>query len=202
MSLNKIVLEALAKNPIGLKESLSEILSEKIAIALEAKIEKVSEAASEGKQIGAAISRYEASRQRSLKKAASMVKKGFSHEDAARNHDVTVAELKKHLSESVEELDELSNKTLGNYIHKATMSKAKIEKNRDDNREQRSKVSFHDHDLRKAIGDGPEADEILKTRQAADDATRAHLDKQDKKLYNKAWNRDRGVYTAIKKLGK
>ena len=40
MSLNKIVLEALAKNPIGLKESLSEILSEKIAIALERKMEE------------------------------------------------------------------------------------------------------------------------------------------------------------------
>lgn len=40
MSLNKIILEALAKNPVGLKESLSEILSEKIAIALERKIEE------------------------------------------------------------------------------------------------------------------------------------------------------------------
>ena len=50
---------------------------------------------------GAAIKKAEASRQRALKKAASMVKRGFSHEEAAKNHDVKVADLKKHMGESV-----------------------------------------------------------------------------------------------------
>lgn len=48
---------------------------------------------------GAAIKKAEASRQRALKKAASMVKRGFSHEEAAKNHDVKVADLKKHMGE-------------------------------------------------------------------------------------------------------
>jgi ribosomal protein L21E len=55
--------------------------------------------------IGAAVKRAEASRQRALKKAAAMVKRGFSHEDAARNHDVKVDDLKKHMNENVD-LDE------------------------------------------------------------------------------------------------
>lgn len=68
---------------------------------------------------GAAIKKAEASRQRALKKAASMVKKGFSHEAAAKNHDVSVADLKKHLGEDAEQIDELSKATLGSYIKKA-----------------------------------------------------------------------------------
>lgn len=47
----------------------------------------------------AAVKKAEAARQRALKKAAVMVKKGFDHEAAARNHDVSVADLKKHLGE-------------------------------------------------------------------------------------------------------
>lgn len=73
---------------------------------------------------GAAIKKAEASRQRALKKAASMVKKGFSHEEAAKNHDVKVSDLKKHMGESVEELDEISKKTLGAYVKGAKDSYA------------------------------------------------------------------------------
>jgi len=54
----------------------------------------------------AAVKKAEASRQRALKKAAVMVKKGFSHEAAAKNHDVKVDELRKHMNEEVEQIDE------------------------------------------------------------------------------------------------
>lgn len=104
------------------------------------------------------------------------------------------------LTEKVSELQELSNKTLGNYIHKASASKERIEKARNDNREQLNKVSFHDRPLKDAIGYDDEAHKIHLMRQAADDATRKHLEKQGKKLHDKAWNRDAGIYTALKKL--
>jgi hypothetical protein len=56
--------------------------------------------------LSAAIKRAEASRQKALRKAASMVKKGFSHEVAAKNHDVKVDDLKKHMKEEYSSLDE------------------------------------------------------------------------------------------------
>jgi hypothetical protein len=58
----------------------------------------------------AAVKKAEASRQRALKKAAAMVKKGFSHEAAAKNHDVKVDELRKHMNEEVEHLEEAPGK--------------------------------------------------------------------------------------------
>lgn len=58
----------------------------------------------------AAVKKAEASRQSALKKAAAMVKRGFSHEAAAKNHDVRVDELKKHMNEEVEHLEEAPGK--------------------------------------------------------------------------------------------
>jgi hypothetical protein len=69
--------------------------------------------------LSAAIKRAEASRQRALKKAASMVKKGFSHEAAAKNYDVKVDDLKRHIKEAAEDLDEISDKKLDAYRQKA-----------------------------------------------------------------------------------
>lgn len=232
MSLNKIVLEALAKNPIGLKESLSEILSEKIAIALERKMEESTQL---DEISGSTLGSYMVKAKKDMKKnrdAASDVMTNFMRrggtstkkdiDDAQseymkydkkannRNRGLSNAESKLkgssfakiHATEEVEDIQELSNKTLGNYIHKATISREKIQKARDDNREQRKKVAFHDRGLKDAIGYDDESHKIHLARQAVDDATRDHLDKKDKQLSNKAWNRDRGVYTAINKLGK
>lgn len=74
--------------------------------------------------LSAAIKRAEASRQKALKKAASMVKKGFSHEVAAKNHDVKVDDLKRHMKEAAE-LNELSPSTLQAYASAALQDKKK-----------------------------------------------------------------------------
>ena len=76
--------------------------------------------------LSAAVNRAEASRQRALKKAAAMVKKGFSHEVAARNHDVKVNDLKRHMNEEVEQVDEVLKSTtpMGTWIKDFQKSKA------------------------------------------------------------------------------
>lgn len=51
---------------------------------------------------GTAVKKAEAARQRALKKAANMVKNGFSHEAAAKNHDVKVDDLKRHMNEEAD----------------------------------------------------------------------------------------------------
>jgi hypothetical protein len=101
MSIQKVIQESIAGNPLEMKEALSEELRNRVAEAIAAKMEETDLE----ENFGAAIKRAESSRQRALKKAASMVKKGFSHEVAAKNHDVKVADLKKHLGEEVD-LDE------------------------------------------------------------------------------------------------
>jgi hypothetical protein len=55
----------------------------------------------------AAMDRAEVKRQNALKKAAEMVKNGFSHEDAAKNHDVGVTELKRYMNEELEQVGEV-----------------------------------------------------------------------------------------------
>jgi hypothetical protein len=100
MSVQRIIQESIEKNPLGLKEAFAEELSNRIRLALEAKMnEDEEEDLDEASGVSAAINRAEASRQRALKKASAMVKKGFSHEAAAKNHDVSIKDLKKHLGE-------------------------------------------------------------------------------------------------------
>lgn len=63
--------------------------------------------AGDGRAFGAAINRAEASRQRAIKRAARMVKRGFSPEKAAKEHDLRdsdIPHIKKHagISEAAE----------------------------------------------------------------------------------------------------
>jgi hypothetical protein len=117
MSVKQIIQESIEKNPLGLKEALQEELSNRVrlALALEARMSELDEDTG----FSSAIDKAESSRQAALKRAAKMVKKGFSHESAAKSHDVSLKDLKTHLGEEVEELDEISKNTLGSYVKKA-----------------------------------------------------------------------------------
>lgn len=101
-------------------------------------------------------------------------------------------------NESVEQIDEISSKTLGKYINKASRDVAKKETERSKLRDQIQKHNFSDWDADAALGhDRETANKLRKARQDAADSMKA----QDQKIFNKQWKRETGIHTAIKKLG-
>ena len=99
---------------------------------------------------------------------------------------------------SKEQIDEISSKTLGKYINKASRDVAKKETERSKLRDQIQKHNFSDWDADAALGhDRETANKLRKARQDAADSMKA----QDQKIFNKQWKRETGIHTAIKKLG-
>lgn len=140
MSVKDLIAAAFNKDAASFEDTLNVVMQEKMAAAVQARFspavyeEEINLDESKDddeddssdedddleESFASAVKKAEASRQRALKKAASMVKRGFSHEAATKNHDVKVDELKKHMNEEVEQIDELSKKTLSSYIKKAS----------------------------------------------------------------------------------
>lgn len=105
MSIKNIIQESLNKNPIGLKEALTEELRSRVAAVLESMIaEKKSDEDDEEDDDGKpydADSKGEYDDDEDDKKSS---KKG-----------------KKELDEEIEQIDEISKKTLGSYVKKASL---------------------------------------------------------------------------------
>lgn len=105
----------------------------------------------------------------------------------------------RDLREEIEQIDEISSGKLGRYIKKASTDIANKEIQRSKLRDQGSKHTFHDQDAENALGDDDEARMALrKARWAAADA----MYDKERKLGDKQYKRETGVYTAIKKLSK
>lgn len=105
---------------------------------------------------------------------------------------------KKGLSESEEQLDELSKKTLGSYIKGASRHKESLESERD--RLDKASRDMQDHSYSRSVE---------RVKQPGDKTSRdiiqhgaAILQKASKKADDKAWNRTYGIHTALKKLTK
>jgi hypothetical protein len=182
MRLKKIIKESMDGNAIGFEEVLKEELRTRVALALEAKKEKMAEEEDEDYEddegeveeakdtLGAAVGKAEASRQKALKRAAAMVKKGFSHEDAAKNSDVRVQELKKYMSEEME-LDEA---TLKDQLNKH--SELAIKYNREGDTEKskyhQEKMNKIKEKMSKVVREELELDEVSYERDLKDDEPR------------------------------
>lgn len=107
------------------------IKGHEIAKKIKEETEDLDEGAS--RSFGSAIKKAEASRQRAIKRAGMSVHKGQSVENALRDHDLFAkdkdavlahASSLKKIKEEVEQIDELSRKTLASYVKKAASSAA------------------------------------------------------------------------------
>ncbi len=102
-------------------------------------------------------------------------------------------------NEEVEQIDEISSKTLGSYINKAARDVSKKEGERSKIRDQIQKHSYTDWDADAALGHDRETSNAL--RKARQDAATS-MKKKEAEIGQKQWKREGGIYQAIKKLGK
>jgi hypothetical protein len=145
---------------------------------------------------------YLRARRRAIARAKAM-KEDAMH-NAEINHDIYKKSNRRakrdEFKEGIDQLDELSPKTLGSYIQKATVNRAEIEKKRDKIADQKKKVDYTDWDMDDALGRDQEATTVRSKLRAAQRAVSDKLDANDKTLRRKSFRRDYGVYRALNKL--
>jgi hypothetical protein len=124
MSVQRIIQESIEKNPLGLKEAFAEELSNRIRLALEAKmseeIDQLDEASvktfmgkhqviHKGDVVATYVAKYEA------QDHARQI-----NDEERRNRKKKTYKEDEDLDEEVEQLDELSPGVLGRYMHKSS----------------------------------------------------------------------------------
>lgn len=181
MSIGKIVAAALEKDAVSLKESLSEILSERIALALEEKMSELQELSKEklSKYIDKASDQLDKDWQDTRKG-----KPGLSQNKVANRFQGLYTAQKRKASgynpkvtnEEADQLDELSKDTLASYVKKAPADA--------------TGTKFRAIAHQKKVYDAP------------DKATERMHDDMADKLHRRYDNRIKGVSRAVDKLVK
>ena len=174
MSVKTIIQEAINKSPVALKEALEEELRTRVALALEAKMkddedeededDDSDEDEDEDDEKCESVEQIDELSKKTLGsyiKAASRdtyIAGKYSRDDkearaAGRKRKAGIAmAVDKLTKEEAEQIDEISSKTLGKYINKASRDVAKKETERSKLRDQIQKHNFSDWDADAALG--------------------------------------------------